>query len=412
MSGRGKGGKGLGKGGAKRHRKVLRDNIQGITKPAIRRLARRGGVKRISGLIYEETRGVLKVFLENVIRDAVTYTEHAKRKTVTAMDVVYALKRQGRTLYGFGEWILDYLTNRPQFVRARDCTSDRVTCSVGAPQGTVLAPFLFTLYTADFRHNTDSCVLQKFSDDSAIVGLITDDEDAEYRGLTQNFVAWCRQNHLLINAKKTKEMVVDFRRRQPAVPSLVNIQGTDIERVDSYKYLGVHLNNKLDWTHNTDALFRKGQSRLYLLRRLRSFGVKGTLLKTFYDSLLYKSSRSSEQVSVRLCSTQQELITMSGRGKGGKGLGKGGAKRHRKVLRDNIQGITKPAIRRLARRGGVKRISGLIYEETRGVLKVFLENVIRDAVTYTEHAKRKTVTAMDVVYALKRQGRTLYGFGG
>ena len=61
--------------------------------------------------------------------------------------------------------------------------------------------------------------------------------------------------------------------------------------------------------------------------------------------------------------------TMSGRGKGGKGLGKGGAKRHRKVLRDNIQGITKPAIRRLARRGGVKRISGLIYEETRGVLK-------------------------------------------
>ncbi|KAG8431150.1 hypothetical protein GDO86_019357 [Hymenochirus boettgeri] len=85
---------------------------------------------------------------------------------------------------------------------------------------------------------------------------------------------------------------------------------------------------------------------------------------------------------------------MSGRGKGGKGLGKGGAKRHRKVLRDNIQGITKPAI------------------ETRGVLKVFLENVIRDAVTYTEHAKRKTVTAMDVVYALKRQGRTLYGFGG
>ncbi|KAJ5225673.1 hypothetical protein N7468_006898 [Penicillium chermesinum] len=80
-------------------------------------------------------------------------------------------------------------------------------------------------------------------------------------------------------------------------------------------------------------------------------------------------------------------------GKGGKGLGKGGAKRHRKILRDNIQGITKPAIRRLARRGGVKRISAMIYEETRGVLKSFLESVIRDAVTYTEHAKRKTVTS-------------------
>ena len=49
-------------------------------------------------------RAVLRVFLENVMRDAVTYTEHAKRKTVLATDVVYALKRQGRTLYGFGYW--------------------------------------------------------------------------------------------------------------------------------------------------------------------------------------------------------------------------------------------------------------------------------------------------------------------
>ena len=102
-----------------------------------------------------------------------------------------------------------------------------------------------------------------------------------------------------------------------------------------------------------------------------------------------------------------------GQGKGGKGLRNGGAsaKRHRKVLRDNIYGISKPAIRRLARRGGVKRISGLIYDETRNVLKAFLENLIRDTVIYTEHAKRQTVTAMDVVYALKRQGKFLYGFG-
>jgi histone H4 len=99
------------------------------------------------------------------------------------------------------------------------------------------------------------------------------------------------------------------------------------------------------------------------------------------------------------------------RGKGGKGYGKVGAKRIRKSAKEVILGITKPAIRRLARRGGVKRISALIYDETRNVLRSFLENVVRDAVTYTEHARRKTVTAMDVVYALKRQGRSLYGFG-
>merc|ERR1712064_110096 len=113
---------------------------------------------------------------------------------------------------------------------------------------------------------------------------------------------------------------------------------------------------------------------------------------------------------------QKQNKMVAGHGKGGKGVGKGigkvAAKRHsRKANKPLLEGITKPAIRRLARRGGVKRISFFIYDYTRDILKGFLSGVIRDAITYTEHAKRKTVTAMDVVYALKRQGRTLYGFG-
>jgi len=107
---------------------------------------------------------------------------------------------------------------------------------------------------------------------------------------------------------------------------------------------------------------------------------------------------------------------MSGRGGGGKGLGKGGVKRHRrgKVLRGTVEilGTTRPAIRRLARRAGVKCISGLVYEVAREVFKNFLENLIRSTVIYTEHACRKTVTTMDVIHALKSQGRALYGFGG
>ena len=91
-----------------------------------------------------------------------------------------------------------------------------------------------------------------------------------------------------------------------------------------------------------------------------------------------------------------------------------GAKRFTstKSTKETIMGITKPAIRRLARRGGVKRIAGGIYNETRNVLSCFLQNIVNDSIIYTECAKRKTVTALDVVYALKRQGRTLYGFGG
>jgi len=113
-------------------------------------------------------------------------------------------------------------------------------------------------------------------------------------------------------------------------------------------------------------------------------------------------------VSPSSCSGLRESNRFPGR----RGLGKSTARLHRKILKDNVTAITKSVIRRMARRGGVKRISASIYDEVRGVLKIFLESVIRDTVTYTEHSKRKTVTAMDVVYALKKQGRTIYGFGG
>ncbi|KAI3374145.1 hypothetical protein L3Q82_006004 [Scortum barcoo] len=74
-------------------------------------------------------------------------------------------------------WVTNYLTDRPQFVRLQDCVSDVVVCSTGAPQGTVLSPFLFTLYTSDFTYSTDSCHLQKFSDDTAIVGCVSEGND-------------------------------------------------------------------------------------------------------------------------------------------------------------------------------------------------------------------------------------------
>ncbi|KAF2458922.1 histone-fold-containing protein [Lineolata rhizophorae] len=97
-------------------------------------------------------------------------------------------------------------------------------------------------------------------------------------------------------------------------------------------------------------------------------------------------------------------------GLGGKGLGKTGLKRHRKVLCDNIQGVTKGAIRRLARRGGVKRISGTIYHDIRNALKIRLETILKDCCAVVEFSNRKTVTVVDVIYALNRLGTPIYGF--
>ncbi|KAI4898937.1 hypothetical protein NFI96_007064 [Prochilodus magdalenae] len=182
-------------------------------------------------------------------------------------------------------WTMDYLTGPPQFVRMQGCVSDVAMCSTGAPQGTVLAPFLFNIYTSDFRYNSGTCHLQKFSDDTAIVGCIRNGQEAEYSKLVSNFFSWCKLNQLQLNISKAKEMVVDFRRnRSPQAPVIINRE--EVEVVGTYKYLGVHLDNKLDWSSNTSAVFKRGQSRLYFLRKLRSFGVCTKLLWTFYQSVV------------------------------------------------------------------------------------------------------------------------------
>jgi histone H4 len=85
----------------KRVKKQIRDSLRGVTKGSIRRLARRAGVKRISGLLYDEARSVIKSFVEKVVADSVSYTEYARKRTVTCSAVVAALKKRGRMLYGY-----------------------------------------------------------------------------------------------------------------------------------------------------------------------------------------------------------------------------------------------------------------------------------------------------------------------
>jgi histone H3 len=78
-----------------RHRKIIRDSIQGITKPALERICRTAGIKRISGLCYEDMRGILKVFMENMLRVAVAHTEQVRRKTVELPDLQVAMSIAG-----------------------------------------------------------------------------------------------------------------------------------------------------------------------------------------------------------------------------------------------------------------------------------------------------------------------------
>ena len=100
-----------------------------------------------------------------------------------------------------------------------------------------------------------------------------------------DFALWCHTNCLQLNTSKTKELVIDFGRSRPR-PRPALLDRAEVEAVPSYKYLGVWLDNKLDWSTHSSHLYRKTQSRLYFLRRLRSFNICSKLLWMFYQSVV------------------------------------------------------------------------------------------------------------------------------
>ena len=146
-------------------------------------------------------------------------------------------------------------------------------------------PFLFSLYTADCRSARDSCIVDKYADDTCLMGLIVNDNDTDYVHEINSFVDWCDNNFLQLNVGKTKEMVIDFRKGS-VVPPPVVIKGNEVERVQSYKYLGVTFNNELSWSENTDLIMKKVNTRMYCLRKLKSFDVSSQLLQIFFNSIV------------------------------------------------------------------------------------------------------------------------------
>ncbi|KAK3506928.1 hypothetical protein QTP70_031211 [Hemibagrus guttatus] len=157
-------------------------------------------------------------------------------------------------------WILHFLTGRPQSIRSWNCFSSTTTLSTGAPQGCVLNPLLFSLLTHDCAAMHSSNHIIKFTDDTTAVGLISKNDKSAYREEVQRLTAWCRANNLSPNVDKTKEMVVDFRRAQSDHSPLF-IDGSPVEIVKSTKFLGVHLVENFTWSLNTSSISKKAQQR-------------------------------------------------------------------------------------------------------------------------------------------------------
>ncbi len=183
------------------------------------------------------------------------------------------------------DWIQDFLTGRPQVVKVGQFTSNSITLNVGAPQGCVLSPLLYSLYTHDCVSSHRSTSIIKFADDTVVLGLISNNDETAYLDEVERLTSWCQDNLL---------------------------SPLPVERVSSFKYLGVNISEDLTWTTHIQTQVKKARQRLYHLRQLRKFRVSPTILKTFYAvtqciSVWYGNSSSQD------CKALQRVVRLAER---------------------------------------------------------------------------------------------------
>ncbi|KAL0161708.1 hypothetical protein M9458_045433, partial [Cirrhinus mrigala] len=177
------------------------------------------------------------------------------------------------------QWVTSFLTDRQQLVRL-----GKLTSGTGAPQGCVLSPLLFSLYTNDCTSKDPSVKLLKFADDTTVIGLIRDGDESAYRQEVEQLSLWCSRNNLELNTLKTVEMTVDFRRKPPALTPLT-IMNSTVALVDSFKFLGTNISQDLKWDIHIDSIVKKAQQRLYFLRQLKKFNLSQALMTQFYSAV-------------------------------------------------------------------------------------------------------------------------------
>ena len=180
-------------------------------------------------------------------------------------------------------FVLDFLTDRKQYVRTEIELSSTTSINTGAPQGCVLSAFLFIIYTNALSLCSTTCKIIKYADDTVVIGLINNDNEQGYRDTVSYVSSWCNENHLNLNAGKTKELIFDFRKIQnDKAPIIIN--NTSVKQVPSYKYLGVIIQNNLKWNEHVTAQVKKADQRMYHVRRLSKLKIDNEILCLFYNS--------------------------------------------------------------------------------------------------------------------------------
>uniref|UniRef100_A0AAV2ITY2 Alkylated DNA repair protein AlkB homologue 8 N-terminal domain-containing protein n=1 Tax=Knipowitschia caucasica TaxID=637954 RepID=A0AAV2ITY2_KNICA len=142
------------------------------------------------------------------------------------------------------------------------------------------------------RLTHDSVKLIKFADDTTLIGLISNNDESAYRREVDRLVSWCSGNNLELNAQKTVEMIVDFR-KSTVPPPPPSVMDSPITSVESFRFLGTTITQDLKWEPTISSLIKKAQQRMYFLRQLRKAKLPAQMLVQFYTAIIESILTSS-----------------------------------------------------------------------------------------------------------------------
>ena len=189
------------------------------------------------------------------------------------------------------QWFKSYLSERSQSVKIEGNISKALPLNVGVPQGSILGPLLFIIYTSDLPLCIPpNCSLFMYADDSTITCSSSSVNEIEniLNIVLARIHNWSVRNKLTINANKTKSMLIGSRQRVSNTDLNVSIADSPIVKVNSCKCLGVIIDETLSWTAHVEYVKTKVASKLGMLNRIRDC-VPQSCLKTLFLSLVMPS---------------------------------------------------------------------------------------------------------------------------
>jgi hypothetical protein len=185
-------------------------------------------------------------------------------------------------------WFTNYLTNRQQVVKCNNKMSQPLNVEIGVPQGSILGPILFLLFINDLTQHCNGAQCNLFADDALfyVYGKDLNEVNIKLQNCIKSVEDWYQSNKLTLNAKKSNVMLVHNSNRIINKSLNITVNTTKLDQVDHVKYLGVWLDEKLQWHHHINSICKKTNKKLAMLNRVSEFLPQSSLLSIYKSFIM------------------------------------------------------------------------------------------------------------------------------